>query len=122
MGRNTLSAAKVDTAGSPGRGPADPGKLLNEHWTPVYRLLLSLTGNTHEAEDLTQETFLRALQRLNTFQRGTNLRGWMLRIATNAFFDARRKRKRPRTEALNSDPYCPAPPAGQAMETRHQCA
>jgi len=34
-----------------------------EHWSAVYRLLYSLTGDPHATDDLTQETFLRALQR-----------------------------------------------------------
>ena len=63
--------------------------VVNEHWNRVYRLLHCLTGNTHDTEDLTQETFLRALKRLDSFRPGTAMRAWLLRIATNAFFDAR---------------------------------
>jgi RNA polymerase sigma factor (sigma-70 family) len=67
--------------------------VVEAHWTAVYRLLYSMTGNPHDTEDLTQETFLRALNRWNTFKEGTNLRAWLLRIGTNAFFDIRRKRQ-----------------------------
>jgi RNA polymerase sigma-70 factor (ECF subfamily) len=91
--------------------------VLVEHWTAVYRLMLSLAGSAHEAEDLTQETFLRALQRLGTFRPGTNLRAWLLRIATNALFDEQRRRKRARTGPLLHDLHCPAPPPGQRLET-----
>jgi RNA polymerase sigma-70 factor (ECF subfamily) len=52
-----------------------------------------MTGNPHDSEDLAQETFLRALRRWDTFKRGTNLRAWLLRIASNAFFDVKRKRQ-----------------------------
>jgi len=52
-----------------------------------------MTGNPHDSEDLAQETFLRALRRWDSFQHGTNLRAWLLRIASNAFFDVRRKRQ-----------------------------
>jgi RNA polymerase sigma-70 factor (ECF subfamily) len=53
-----------------------------------------MTGNTHDTEDLTQETFLRALNRLDSFTPGTKMRAWLLRIATNALFDLKRKRQR----------------------------
>jgi RNA polymerase sigma-70 factor, ECF subfamily len=56
--------------------------VVEEHWQAVYRLLRSLSGNVHETEDLTQETFLRALQRLASFQPGTNMRNWLMRIAS----------------------------------------
>src|SRR2546430_13712595 len=51
------------------------------------------SSDLHDAEDLAQETFLRALRRFDTFKSGTNLRAWLLRIATNAFFDVERKRQ-----------------------------
>lgn len=67
--------------------------VVEAHWTAVYRLLFSLTGNPHDSEDLAQETFLRALRRWDTFKKGTNLRAWLLRIGTNAFFDIKRKKR-----------------------------
>ena len=92
---------------SPADQPAAPGPVtfaavVEEHWTAVYKLVYSLTGNTHDTEDLTQETFLRALNRLDTFRPGTNMRSWLLRIACNAFFDWQRKRKRSRAVAGTS--------------------
>jgi RNA polymerase sigma-70 factor (ECF subfamily) len=53
-----------------------------------------MTGNCHDTEDLTQETFLRALKRLDSFAPGTQMRAWLLRIATNAFFDVKRRSRR----------------------------
>ena len=85
-------------------GASDFAAIVNEHWTGVYRLLYSLTGNSHDTEDLTQETFLRALNRLDSFQRSTRMRSWLLRIATNAFFDVRRKRRRVGVGPLEHDP------------------
>ena len=81
-------------AGTETPEPPDSFKAVVEaHWTAVYRLLYSMTGNPHDSEDLAQETFLRALRRWDTFKRGTNLRAWLLRIASNAFFDVRRKKQ-----------------------------
>jgi RNA polymerase sigma factor (sigma-70 family) len=69
----------------------------------VYRLIHSLTGNSHDTEDLTQETFCRALKRFDTFKQGTNLRAWLLRIGTNAFFDVSRKKQTLKIRPLNDD-------------------
>jgi RNA polymerase sigma-70 factor (ECF subfamily) len=77
--------------------------VVEAHWTAVYRLLYSLTGNPHDTEDLTQETFFRALKRFETFKKGTNLRAWLLRIGTNAFFDVKRKKQTLKIAALPDD-------------------
>jgi RNA polymerase sigma-70 factor (ECF subfamily) len=84
-------------------GGETPAAIVERHWNAVYQLVFRLTGNGHDAEDLTQETFLRALQRPDLFQAGTNLRAWLMRIATNAFIDLQRKRKTARAEPLQDD-------------------
>jgi RNA polymerase sigma-70 factor (ECF subfamily) len=96
--------------------------VVNAHWSAVYRLLHTLTGNLHDTEDLTQETFLRALRRRDSYQAGTRLRAWLLRIASNAFFDLRRKRQRSRTEPLASDPPGRASHPERRLETVEQSA
>ena len=55
-----------------------------------YRML----GSAQDAEDLVQETLLRAWRRLETFQRRTSFRAWLYKIATNACLDALDKRPR----------------------------
>jgi RNA polymerase sigma-70 factor (ECF subfamily) len=107
---------------APAAGAATFAEVVHAHWAAVYRLLRSLTGNTHATEDLTQETFLRALNRIASFEPGTGMRAWLLRIATNAFFDQRRKDKRARLEALDHDPPGPQPGPGHALETAEQAA
>jgi RNA polymerase sigma-70 factor (ECF subfamily) len=79
------------------------GEVVEAHWTAVYRLLYSLTGNLHDTEDLTQETFFRALKRFDTFKPGTNLRAWLLRIGSNAFFDGFRKKQALKIRPLTED-------------------
>ena len=101
-------------------GALDFAAIVNEHWTGVYRLLYSLTGNSHDTEDLTQETFLRALNRLDSFQPGTRMRSWLLRIATNAFFDVRRKRQRANVRPLEHEPPATSPRPGHALEVAEQ--
>jgi RNA polymerase sigma-70 factor (ECF subfamily) len=90
------------------------------HWDAVYRLLCILTGNTHDAEDLTQETFLRALRRLSSFAPVNNLRVWLLRIASNAFFDVHRRRQLAKIETLMNDPPGAVLPPEQPMELAEQ--
>lgn len=95
-------------------------EVVNQHWTAVYKLLHTLSGNLHDTEDLTQETFLKALNRLDSFQAGTNLRAWLLRIATNTFFDLRRKRKRINQEPLPNEVPGVSFQPGHAMEVGEQ--
>ena len=75
-----------------------------------YRLL----GSLHEAEDMVQETMLRAWQHFDTFKGQASLRTWLYRIATNACIDALKKRL-PRTLPITispaADPLHPLAPA-----------
>ena len=58
----------------------------------LYGGALRLTRNPSDAEDLLQETFLRAYRGFASFKEGTNLRAWLYRILTNAFINIYRKR------------------------------
>lgn len=100
----------------------DPAALVNEHWSAVYKLLHCLTGNTHDTEDLTQETFLRALKNPETFRPDTRQRPWLLRIASNAFFDLRRKRQRAGQRPLPEDVIDRQQRPEQVLESTEQGA
>lgn len=78
------------------------GELVAEHADSVYRLAYRLAGNQHDAEDLTQETFMRVFRSLKNYQPGT-FEGWLHRITTNLFLDMVRHRTRIRMEALPED-------------------
>jgi len=68
----------------------------------LYRTALRMSGNPSDAEDLVQETFLRAFRSLHQFKEGTNLRAWLFRIMTNAFINEYRKRsRRPSNSSLD---------------------
>ena len=56
---------------------------------PLYNFARWQTRDHHEAEDLVQETFARALKNFSSFQPGTNFRAWMYRILRNAFLNSR---------------------------------
>lgn len=76
--------------------------LVAEHGDSVYRLAFRLSGNKHDAEDLTQETFMRVFRSLKNYRPGT-FRGWLHRITTNLFLDMVRHRTAIRMEALPED-------------------
>lgn len=60
----------------------------------LYSTAVRLTGNPTDAEDLVQETYLRAYRSYDSFRVGTNLRAWLFRILTNAHINRYRARKR----------------------------
>ena len=61
---------------------------------PLYSTAVRLTTNASDAEDLVQETYLRAFKSYGTFRPGTNLRAWLFRILTNAHINRYRARTR----------------------------
>lgn len=77
-------------------------ELVAEHADSVYRLAYRLSGNQQDAEDLTQETFMRVFRSLDKYQAGT-FDGWLHRITTNLFLDMVRHRAKIRMEALPED-------------------
>ncbi len=60
----------------------------------LYGAALRMTRNPADAEDLVQETFLRAYSAFKTFRQGTNLKAWLYRILTNTYINGYRKRQR----------------------------
>ena len=64
------------------------------HLDTLYRVARRLTGNTADAEDLVQETLLKAYRAWDTYTQGTNAKGWLLTILRNAFINEYRRRSR----------------------------
>src|SRR5215212_11841974 len=72
----------------------------------VYRVARRLVSTREEAEDLMQETYARAFRAWRSFQPGTNLRAWLLRILTNLNIDRGRKQQRsPDLQPLEEGDY-----------------
>src|SRR5580658_10382087 len=65
-----------------------------EHMPGLYSAALRMTRNPADAEDLVQETYLKAYRSFGSFQEGTNLRAWLYRILTNTFINSYRAAKR----------------------------
>jgi len=85
-------------------------QIVRDHSARVFRLAYRLTGNSHDAEDLTQDVFVRVFRSLHTFQPGT-FEGWLHRITTNLFLDSARRKQKIRFDGLaeGSEERLPSP-------------
>jgi len=72
---------------------ADFDAIVNRHQRKVYRVLLLMVRNPEDADNLTQECFLRAYQSMNAFRGECSVQTWLLRIAVNLARDHARNRK-----------------------------
>ena len=98
-----MSKPSPEQAGVAGaEGVPSWDQIVEEHSARVYRLAYRLTGNAHDAEDLTQEVFVRVFRSLHTYTPGT-FAGWLHRITTNLFLDSARRKSRIRFDALPDD-------------------
>lgn len=89
-------------AAGPDRSPDERRAGFEEealvHLDALYRVALRLTGNASDAEDLVQETMLRAYRSWERYTRGTNAKGWLLTILRHLFINEyRRKSRHPET-------------------------
>ncbi len=83
-----------------GRGPAPEfEEVALVHLDLLYRMALRLTHNRPEAEDLVQETWLRALRHFDQFDPGSNCRAWLVTILRNAFLNRLRREDREHLES-----------------------
>ncbi len=89
-------------------------QLVDRYWDRLYRWLYHLTRDRHAAEDLTQETFLRALAAVKTFRAGSNFRAWVFRIGHNNFVNQKRAERRTKHQL----PEDAAAPELNSAETR----
>lgn len=68
--------------------------LIYEHFSPqIHRYVYRLVGSQEQADDITQDTFLRAFQNIGRIADDSNVSAWLYRIASNAAFDVLRRRK-----------------------------
>jgi RNA polymerase sigma-70 factor (ECF subfamily) len=89
-GRSDVRQAQISERDLQERFEADALPLLPGLYSAAFRL----TRNAADAEDLVQETFLRAFRGFHQFEEGTNLRAWLYRILTNTFINSYRKKQR----------------------------
>ena len=96
-----MTTTQQDGPGQPWAAPSWE-EVVEQHSARVYRLAYRLTGNVHDAEDLTQDVFVRVFRSLHTYQPGT-FEGWLHRITTNVFLDKMRRKQRIRFDALSDE-------------------
>lgn len=72
----------------------DLDRIYRENFIRVYRYILSISGDEHMAEDITQETFYRAMRKLNTFRGDSSMATWLCRIARNLLLNYADREKR----------------------------
>ena len=122
-----MQTESVDEAGSANEPilpwtPPTWEEVVREHSGRVYRLAFRLTGNSHDAEDLTQEVFVRVFRSLPSYTPGT-FEGWLHRITTNLFLDMTRRRQRIRFEGLGEEAAArlrgAEPTPSQVFDERH---
>src|SRR6267154_2768496 len=130
QGQHCWRAKVGDTGGTelevlPDAAPWTPpswDEVVRTHAGRVYRLAYRLTGNPHDAEDLTQEVFVRVFRSLSRYTPGT-FEGWLHRITTNLFLDMARRRQRIRFEGLGDQAVGllrdDEPTPAQAFDARH---
>jgi RNA polymerase sigma-70 factor (ECF subfamily) len=110
---------RYDATGSPAEAPPwEPPAwedVVATHSARVYRLAYRLTGNRPDAEDLTQEVFLRVFRSLSSYTPGT-FEGWLHRITTNLFLDQARRKARIRFDGLTEDMAARLPGRGPAPD------
>jgi RNA polymerase sigma-70 factor (ECF subfamily) len=81
---------------------ADFAELAMPFMSGLYAAALRMTRNPSDAEDLVQETYLRAYRGFGGFQVGTNLKAWLYKILTNTYINIyRAKKRRPDEQALD---------------------
>ncbi|WP_419962259.1 RNA polymerase sigma factor [Psychrobacillus sp. BM2] len=69
------------------------GIIYRQYYLDVYRFLICFSGNQNDAEDLTQEVFIRVLNNLSSFNKDHNLKTWIFSIAKHVAVDEYRKKK-----------------------------
>ncbi|HEY3604692.1 MAG TPA: RNA polymerase sigma factor SigE [Sporichthyaceae bacterium] len=118
----TLQADRAEMPAAAEWTPPSWEEIVRTHSARVYRLAYRLTGDQHDAEDLTQEVFVRVFRSLSSYQPGT-FEGWLHRITTNLFLDQVRRKRRIRFEGLEDDAHerLPGrePSPAQAFDDRH---
>ncbi len=88
-------------------------ELVERHQTRVYNLCLRILGDPDDARDVTQDTFLAALRKLEQFRGDAAFTTWLHRVAVNACYDElRKRRRRPVLHAVPDDPADRTPEAG----------
>ncbi|MCR5723072.1 MAG: RNA polymerase sigma factor [Lachnospiraceae bacterium] len=72
----------------------DIEELYNDYFSVVYKYILSMSRDSHTAEEITQETFFKAMKKIDSFRGDCSIRVWLCQIAKNLYFDECKRRSR----------------------------
>jgi RNA polymerase sigma-70 factor (ECF subfamily) len=97
-------------------------RIVDRYWDRLHRWLYHLTHDRHQAEDLTQETFLKALAALGSFRPGSNFRAWLFRIGHNNFVNLKRAAKRVKGTMPEEPEEMPKPAPADILADRESLA
>ncbi len=95
-------------SGMPGTQPVTFEDLLTRHQSEIYRFVTQLTRNRADADDLYQETLMKAYRAFGRLDCTANYRAWLYKIATNTFLSDRRKRSREDPLMDGAEEFLPA--------------
>jgi len=116
IGSGFQEMVRLGTSSSPDHQPlADFEELAMPLFDSLFNFARWLAHNSNDAEDLVQETYLKALRRFASFRPGTNFRAWMFQILRNTFLSSRSRLERRVTVAL--DPKEDGPELAADTET-----
>ncbi len=90
------------------RDPAAFAEIVSRYHQPVYRLVWRMTGGSADSEDIAQEAFVRLWRNPAQVREAAALKGWLMRVASNAVIDRSRK---PRHSGIDEGPEPPDPTA-----------
>jgi RNA polymerase sigma-70 factor (ECF subfamily) len=95
-------------------------QLVDRYWRPLHGWLYRMTRSRHTAEDLTQESWLKAWAALASYRPGAGFRAWLFRIARNAWIDHERRTARGARRAALPDPRPEAQPLDAMLHRERQ--
>lgn len=115
-----MNTGETDLVGACQKGDsAAASELVELHWSRVYAFAFRLALNAADAEDITQETFLRAFEKLSEYKIGGSFRAWLLRIASHLFLDRKKSAQARDVSTIDLADFAEREPAPvQAAETR----
>ncbi len=107
---------------APDPEPLPFAEVVRDHWVAVFRFLRHLACSDHDAEELTQETFLRAWQGWAKVRPDTRPRPWLLKIARNGYLDLYRRRQTVRFQGLPGERSATGTDPGRGIEVSEEAA
>jgi RNA polymerase sigma-70 factor (ECF subfamily) len=114
QGQAAGDEAELIRAAQAGDRPAFAA-LIDRYWDRLYRWICRLTREPAAAEDITQETFLKAFAAIGRFEPGSNFRAWLFRIAHNNFVNQRRALRHNRHPLVPEAAEEPRGPVGETL-------